>query len=64
MRAETTSSVLTVRLQRDNRCGSIRMKTRMSPICAVVEMNANAVGLTGVVRPSTTAFVGFDMGRR
>ena len=31
------------------------MKRRMSPIWAVVEMNSNAVGLTDVVRRSSTA---------
>src|SRR5438045_3271187 len=41
--------------QGDNTPGSFRMKTRMSPMWAVVEMNSNEVGLTGVVRPSSTA---------
>jgi hypothetical protein len=31
------------------------MKRRISPICARVEMNANAVWLTDDVRPSSTA---------
>jgi hypothetical protein len=41
--------------QRDSTSGSFRLKMRMSPIWAAVEMKSNSVGLTVVVRPSRTA---------